>query len=279
MTSPQGSLKDKTVLVTGASRGIGRSIALRCAEDGARVVVAAKSDQPHPTLEGTIHTVAEEVRNAGGEALAVRLDVRDEEQVQQAIEQAAAHFGGLDVVVNNAGAVYLSPVEKTEIKQFDLMQQVNVRAVFVCARAALPFLRQSSCAHLLNIAPPVSLKPRWLAGRAGYTLSKYGMSLLTLGMAEEFRRDNIAVNGLWPRTLISTAALTRIGGEAIHARSRTPAIMADAAREILATEDLALTGQLLVDEDLLRSRGVTDFDHYAKDPDSTASLLPDLYLD
>ncbi|MCY4472707.1 MAG: NAD(P)-dependent oxidoreductase [Kistimonas sp.] len=273
------SLKGKTVFITGSSRGIGRAIALRCAQEGAQIVVAAKSDQPHPQLEGTIHTVADEIKSAGGQALALRLDVRDPEQVQQAVDQAAEHFGGIDILINNAGAVSLGSVEETSLKQFDLMQQVNVRAVFLCTRTALPLLKRSSHAQVLNIAPPLSIKPHWVKARAGYTVSKYGISLLTLGMAGEFRGHGIAVNALWPKTLISTAALTRIGGEKLHARSRKPAIMADAAREVLITPDLALTGQLLVDEDLLRTRGVTDFDHYACHPEQAASLLPDLYVD
>ncbi|MCL6271388.1 NAD(P)-dependent oxidoreductase [Sansalvadorimonas sp. 2012CJ34-2] len=274
------SLNKRTIFITGASRGIGREIALRCAREGANIVIAAKSDAPHPKLPGTIYTVAEEVAEAGGRALAIKLDVRDAEQVQKAMQQAAEHFGGIDVLVNNAGAISLTPVEHTPVKKYDLMNQINARAVFVCSQAALPFLKKSEAGgHILNLSPPLNLAEKWLKPYAAYTLSKYGMTILTLGMAAEFKRYGIAVNSLWPKTTISTAALTQVGDNTLDARSRTPAVMADAAREIFVTANQALTGQTLIDEDLLRERGFEDFLQYAVDPEQADNQFPDLFLD
>ncbi|CAM3546727.1 SDR family oxidoreductase [Parendozoicomonas haliclonae] len=273
------SLKNRTIFITGASRGIGREIALRCAREGANIVIAAKSDEPHPKLPGTIHSVAEEVVEAGGQALAIKVDVRDEESVKAAVAKAAEHFGGIDVVINNAGAISLTPVEVTPVKKYDLMNQINSRAVFVCSQAALPWLKKSEFGgHIINLSPPLNLDEKWLKPYAPYTLSKYGMTLLTLGMSGEFQRYGIAVNSLWPRTTIATAALNNVGDSSLNDRSRTPAIMADAAREILVTPDLALTGQTLLDEDLLRERGHTEFDHYAYNPEKADQLFPDLFL-
>ena len=274
------AFSNRTVLITGASRGIGRAIALRLARDGANVVIAAKSDQPHPKLPGTIHETAAAVEEAGGRALALRLDVRDEAAVAGVIAAAAERFGGLDAVINNAGAISLTSVEATDPKRFDLMQSVNARAVFVCARAALPFLKKSSHAHVLSLCPPLNFAGDWLKRYAPYTLSKFGMTMLSLGMAEEFRTAGVAVNCLWPRTLVATSAIEFAvpGGAALFARSRTPEIMADAAAEILRTPPTDLTGQCLLDEDFLRTRGVTDFTPYACDPANADRLLPDLFL-
>ncbi len=273
------SLNKRTVFITGASRGIGREIALRCAGEGANIVIAAKSDAPHPKLPGTIYSVAEEVVEAGGRALAIKLDVRDAEQVKKAMEQTADHFGGIDVLINNAGAISLTPVERTPVKKYDLMNQINSRAVFVCSQAALPWLKKAEAGgHILNLSPPLNLAEKWLKPYIAYTLSKYGMTILTLGIAAEFRRYGIAVNSLWPRTTIATSALSQVGDNSLNTRSRTPAIMADAAREILITGNLSLTGQTLLDEDLLRERGVEDFRHYACDPEQAENLFPDLFL-
>ncbi len=277
------SFASRTVLVTGASRGIGRAIAMRLGRSGANVIVAAKSDEPHPKLPGTIHDAAAEVEAAGGQALAVKLDVRDEEAVEAAVGQAVERFGGLDALVNNAGAISLTNVEQTPVKRFDLIQGVNSRAVFVCARSALPHLRRSAHAHILSLCPPLNFKGMWLRDHGPYTLSKFGMTILSLGMAEEFRRDGIAVNCLWPRTLIATAAVEFAipGGRGLFARGRKPEIMADAVAGILSTPPGELTGQCLLDEDFLRTRGVTDFADYAWDPPEAAAkgLLPDLFLD
>ncbi|KAF1051820.1 MAG: 3-oxoacyl-[acyl-carrier-protein] reductase FabG [Stenotrophomonas maltophilia] len=272
------TLKDKTLFITGASRGIGREIALRAARDGANLVIAAKSAEAHPKLPGTIHSVAEEVRAAGGQALALQLDVRDETAVRAAMEQAAAHFGGIDALVNNAGAIRLMGVEHLEPKRFDLMYQINTRAVMVCSQAALPWLKRSQ-GHILSLSPPLNLDPRWFAQHGPYTVTKYGMSMLTLGMHGEFARHGISVNALWPRTMIATAAIEfELGSRDAFKRARTPAIMADAAHAILSTSGRSLSGRLLIDEDLLREQGETDFERYRYDPDG-GTLVPDLFLD
>ncbi len=272
----------RTILITGASRGIGRAIALRLARGGANVVVASKSDEPHPKLPGTIHEVASEVDAAGGHGLAVRLDVRDEANVESAVAAAVERFGGLDAVVNNAGAIALTNVENTPPKRFDLLQSVNARAVYLCARAALPHLRRSAFGgHVLSLCPPLNFAGNWLRDHAPYTLSKFGMTILSLGMAEEFRASNVAVNCLWPRTLVATSAVEFAipGGKNLFARARKPEIVADAAAAVLATPPRELTGQCLLDEDFLRTRGVEDFAPYAWDAGAgEMSLLPDLFL-
>ena len=270
----------RTILVTGASRGIGRAIARRLARGGANVVVAAKSDEPHPRLPGTIGEVAAEVEAAGGHALAVRLDVRDEAAVDAAVAAAAERFGGLDALVNNAGALSLTNVENTPPKRFDLIQGVNARAVFLCARAALPHLKRSPHAHVLSLCPPLNFRGGWMRDHAPYTLSKMGMTILSLGMAEEFRAHGIAVNCLWPRTLIATSAVEFAipGGRSLFARARRPEIVADAVALVLLSAPGELTGQCLLDEDFLRTRGVADFAPYACDPVHAAKLLPDLFL-
>ncbi|OWU78224.1 NAD(P)-dependent oxidoreductase [Phaeobacter sp. 22II1-1F12B] len=273
-----GTLQGRTVFITGASRGIGREIALRAARDGANVVIAAKSAEPHPKLPGTIHSVAQEVEAAGGKALPVQLDVRDDDMIAVAMEQAANRFGGIDVVVNNAGAIRLDPAEKIEMKRFDLIFQINTRAVLAVTKAALPYLTKSEHAHVLSLSPPINLDRKWLGSYIPYTTTKYAMTLLSLGMAEEFRDRRIGVNTLWPRTTIATAAVEfEVGAEYI-ARSRTPAIMAEAAHAILASDPSEMTGQALLDEEILRERGQTEFDQYLNDPTCT-QLMMDLYVD
>lgn len=273
------SLSAKTLFITGASRGIGREIALKAAADGANIVIAAKSAEPHPKLEGTIFSVAAEVEAAGGKALALQLDVRDEQAVATAMAQAAEHFGGIDALVNNAGAIKLVGVEKLEPKRFDLMYQINTRAVMVCSQAALPYLKKSAGGHILNLSPPLNLDAKWFAQHGPYTVTKYGMSMLTLGMSEEFRKYGISVNSLWPKTMIATAAIEfELGSRNAFKRARTPAIMADAAHAILSSEGRSITGRLLIDEDILRERGVNDFEQYRFDP-AGGSLVPDLFVD
>ena len=273
------SLSAKTLFITGASRGIGREIALKAAADGANIVIAAKSAEPHPKLEGTIFSVAAEVEAAGGKALALQLDVRDEQAVATAMAQAAEHFGCIDALVNNAGAIKLVGVEKLEPKRFDLMYQINTRAVMVCSQAALPYLKKSAGGHILNLSPPLNLDAKWFAQHGPYTVTKYGMSMLTLGMSEEFKKYGISVNSLWPKTMIATAAIEfELGSRDAFKRARTPAIMADAAHAILSSEGRSLTGRLLIDEDILRERGVSDFEQYRFDP-AGGSLVPDLFVD
>jgi len=274
------SLRRQTIFITGASRGIGKAIALRAAADGARVVIAAKTVAPHPTLPGTIHTAAAEVEQAGGEALAVAVDVRDEAQVQAAVETAAGRFGGIDILVNNASAISLTGTERTPMKRFDLMHQVNARATFLCTQKALPHLRRSANPHVLNIAPPLhsTLTPRWFGAHLAYTMAKYGMSLCVLGMAEEFRGEGIAVNALWPRTAIDTAAIGFILDEEARRRSRLPAIMADAAHWILTRPARSLTGQFLMDEDVLKKSGVTDFAKYRHPGVTEDELISDFFV-
>ncbi|UYP28876.1 NAD(P)-dependent oxidoreductase [Pseudomonas sp. Z8(2022)] len=273
------SLNGKTLFITGASRGIGREIALKAAADGANIVIAAKSAKPHPKLEGTIFSVAAEVEAAGGKALALQLDVRDERAVAAAMAQAAEHFGGIDALVNNAGAIKLVGVEKLEPKRFDLMYQINTRAVMVCSQAALPYLKNSAGGHILNLSPPLNLDAKWFAQHGPYTVTKYGMSMLTLGMSEEFRKYGISVNSLWPKTMIATAAIEfELGSRDAFKRARTPAIMADAAHVILSSQGRSITGRLLIDEDILREQGVSDFEQYRFDP-AGGSLVPDLFVD
>ena len=276
-----GEFSGRTVFITGASRGIGRAMARRLARGGANIIVAAKSDEPHPKLPGTISEVAAEVEAAGGRALAVKLDVRDEAAVEAAVAMAAERFDGLDALINNAGALTLTNVENTPPKRYDLIQGVNARAVFVCTRAALPFLKRSAHAHVLSLCPPLDFRGDWMGKYAPYTLSKFGMTILSLGMAEEFRAHGIAVNCLWPRTLIATSAVefSIPGGRALFARARRPEIVADAVAEILRSPARELTGQCLLDEDFLRTRGVTDFSGYACDPAGVEALLPDLFLE
>jgi citronellol/citronellal dehydrogenase len=271
------TLAGKTLFITGASRGIGREIALRAARDGANVAIAAKTAEPHPKLAGTIHSVAEEVRGAGGRALAIQLDVRDEAAIAAAVEATVAKFGALDILVNNASAISLTPTMQTPAKRFDLMLGVNARATFLCSQAAIPHLRKSSNPHILTLSPPLNMDPKWFAGHVAYTMSKYGMSMCTLGMAEELRPDGIAVNSLWPRTTIATAAVEVHFPAAVVKASRVAAIMADAAHAILASEARKNTGNFYIDEELLRRAGEKDFDRYAVTPG--VPLFQDLFVD
>ncbi|HSD99577.1 MAG TPA: NAD(P)-dependent oxidoreductase [Burkholderiales bacterium] len=270
-------LKGKTIFITGATRGIGREIALRCARDGARIVVTGKTSEPHPKLSGTIHSVAREVEAAGGAALPIQLDVRDAEAVADAVKQAAATFGGIDCLVNNASAISLTGTLDTPVKRLDLMLAVNLRGTFVCSQACIPHLKKAANPHILTISPPLNMKPRWFKDHVAYTMAKYGMSMCTLGMAEELRAFGVAVNSLWPRTTIATAAIEVNFPEAILKASRKPAIMADAAYVILSRDSRSATGNFYIDEDVLRAEGVTDFGPYAVTPG--AKLYPDPFLD
>lgn len=274
------TLKNRTLFITGGSRGIGLAIAKRCAAAGANIVIAAKTAKPHPKLPGTIHTAAAEIEAAGGQCLPLQVDIRDEAQVAEAVKATAGHFGGIDILVNNASAINLTNTENTPIRRFDLMMGVNSRGTFLVTQACLPFLRQSAAArrnpHVLTLSPPLNLDPKWFAPHVAYTMAKYGMSLCVLGHAEEFRADGIAVNALWPRTVIATAALQMIPGvKPEHGRS--PDIMADAAYAVLTADAATTTGNFFIDEDVLRAAGVSDFDRYAVVPGSR-SLLPDLFL-
>jgi citronellol/citronellal dehydrogenase len=273
------SLNGKTLFITGASRGIGLAIARRAAEDGANIAVVAKTTEPHPRLPGTIHTAAREITDAGGHALAIATDIRDENQVQAAVAGTIEHFGGIDILINNASAISLTGTLETPMKRFDLMFGVNVRGTFLCSQACLPALKEAARRgrnpHILNLSPPLNTHPKWLGPHVAYTISKYGMSMCALGLAEEFRKDGIAVNALWPRTIIDTAALQVIPG-APGRRGRTVQIMADAAYVVL-NSGLEISGRILIDEDVLRSAGVSDFSKYAVTP-GNADLLQDLFL-
>lgn len=273
------SLKGKTIFITGASRGIGREIALKAAQDGANIVIAAKTVEAHAKLGGTIHSVAKEIEAAGGQALPIQLDVRDQVAVAAAMKQAAAHFGGIDVLINNAGAINLNGVESLDPNRFDLMYQVNTRAVMVCSQTALPYLKQSANPHIISLSPPLNLKESWFGVHAPYTISKYGMSMLTIGMNQEFEKYGISVNSLWPRTIIATAAIEfSLGGRELFTRARTPAIMADAAYAMMTTQGRSLTGRLLIDEEILAEHGVTDFEQYRVEA-SDDELMLDLFVD
>ncbi|MET4637796.1 NAD(P)-dependent oxidoreductase [Mycetocola sp. 2940] len=275
MTAP---LHGKTLLMSGGSRGIGLAIALRAARDGANVVMLAKTDIPDPRLEGTIHTAADAIQKAGGQALAVVGDVRNDGDIANAVDQAVSTFGGIDIVVNNASVISLARTLDLDPKRFDLMQDVNMRGTFMLSRAALPHLKAAENAHILSLSPPINLDPKWLGAHTGYTLAKYGMSLATLGFAAEFARDGIAANTLWPRTTIKTAAVGNIlGGEALLAKSRTPEIYADAAYEVLTKPAREYTGQSLIVEDVLIAAGVTDFSRYSPGVDEK-DLFPDIFL-
>jgi citronellol/citronellal dehydrogenase len=272
-----GTLAGKTLFITGASRGIGLAIALRAARDGANVVIAAKTTDPHPKLEGTIHSAAEAIRAAGGQALAVPVDVRDEAQIAEAVRRGVEAFGGIDVLVANASAISLTRTKDTPLKRFDLMHQVNTRGTFACAQACLPHLERAANPHVLVLAPPLRLEPRWFGPHLAYSLAKFGMSLCVLGLAEEQREAGIAVNALWPRTIIATAAVRNLlGGEEVIRGARRPDIVADAAHAILTRESRACTGNFFIDEQVLAEAGVTDFTRYAVDP--AAPLIPDLFV-
>ncbi len=276
------TLKGKTLFITGASRGIGKAIAMRAAADGANIVVAAKSKVPHPKLPGTIFSAAEEIEAAGGQALAIATDIRDEAQVRVAVDETVETFGGIDILVNNASAISLTPTADTAMKRFDLMWAVNARGTFVCSQACLPHLKKADNPHILAMSPPLNMNAVWFSDHLAYTMSKYGMSMCVLGMAEEFREDGIAVNALWPRTVIRTAALNMLVGTSLAKllkveNCREPQILADAAHAILTQSAKICTGNFYIDEQVLQATGITDFDQYAVDPD--APLARDLFLD
>jgi len=272
------SLKGKTLFITGASRGIGYAIGLRAARDGANIVIAAKTETDNPKLPGTIHSAAQDMIAAGGKALAIACDIRNEEQVRAAIDKAVETFGGIDILINNASAINLSGTLDLEMKRFDLMHQVNARGTFLCSKLALPHLKKASNPHILTLSPPLNMRPQWFGTWLAYTMAKYGMSLCTLGLAQEFKRDGIAVNSLWPETTIATAAVRNLlGGEEMIRGSRTPEIVADAAYEILTRNAKECTGNFFLDVEVLNSIGVTDLSKYAVD--ATHTLQRDLFLD
>lgn len=275
------NLRGKTLFITGASRGIGLAIAKRAARDGANIAVIAKTTVPHPKLPGTIHSAAEEIESAGGKALALAVDIRDETAVAAAAQRCAEHFGGIDILVNNASAISLTDTLSTPMKRFDLMFGVNVRGTYVCSQACVPYLKRAashgSGAHILNLSPPLNMNAQWFAPHVAYTMAKYGMSMCVLGMAEEFRADGIAVNALWPRTVIATAALNVIPGVDVS-RGRKPEIMADAAHAILTRDPRTCTGNFFIDDEVLTEAGVTDLDQYSVVP-GTRDFLPDFFLD
>ncbi|WP_438354435.1 SDR family oxidoreductase [Microbacterium sp. CJ88] len=275
------TLAGKTILMSGGSRGIGLAIALRAARDGANIALLAKTDTPHPKLEGTVHTAAQQIRDAGGQALPIVGDVRDDDSIAEAVLTTQGEFGGIDIVVNNASVIDLSGSLDLAAKKYDLMQDVNVRGTFLLSRAALPMLRDAANPHILSLSPPLNITPKWLGAHTGYTLAKYGMTMVTLGLAAEFAADGIAANTLWPRTTIATAAVQNvIGGDALMQVSRTPEVYADAAYEVLIRPAREYTGQTLVVEDVLEAAGVTDFSGYAAVPGTPdAALYPDIFLD
>jgi citronellol/citronellal dehydrogenase len=271
------SLKGKTLFITGGSRGIGLAIALAAAREGANVAIAAKTDKPHPKLPGTIHTAAREIVAAGGRALPLAVDVRDEAAVKAAIERAAETFGGIDIVVNNASAITINNVEATDMKRFDLMHQVNTRGAFVVSKYAIPHLEKAANPHILMLSPPLDMRAKWFVPHTAYSIAKYGMSLIVLGLAGELHPKGIAVNALWPRTTIATAAIQNLlGGDSVMRMSRTPEIVADAARRIFAKPAREFSGHFLIDDTFLAAEGVTDFDHYRVDP--TQPLQPDFFV-
>ncbi|MGB7260148.1 MAG: NAD(P)-dependent oxidoreductase [Pseudolabrys sp.] len=261
------SLQGKTLFITGASRGIGLAIALKAAADGANIAIAAKTVTPHPKLEGTIHTAAAQIEKAGGKALPLAVDVRDESAVKDAIDKTAAAFGGIDIVVNNASAIQTTPVTQTDMRRFDLMHQINARGTFMVSKYAIPHLERAANPHIMMLSPPLDMQEKWFAPYTGYAMAKFGMSMVTLGLAGELRGKGIAVNALWPRTTIATAAIKNLlGGDAIMRRSRKPEILAEAAWRIFQKPARSFTGNFLIDDTFLSGEGVTDFDKYRADP-------------
>ncbi len=271
-------LANKTLFITGGSRGIGLAIALRAARDGANIAIAAKTAEPHPKLAGTIYSAAQEIEGAGGKALPLQVDIRDAAAVQAAVQRTAEVFGGIDICINNASAINLSTTETIDIARFDLIQQINMRGTFVTSRACVPYLKKSANPHILTLSPPLTMRADWFAQNLPYTLSKYGMSMVMLGMAREFKADGIACNSLWPRTTIATAAVEyALGGEVMLKQSRSPAIMADAAYAILNEPAAAYSGQFLIDDEVLAAKGVTDFEPYSHTAGS--KLFADIFVD
>ncbi len=269
--------KNKTAFITGASRGIGKAIALKLAANGANIIVAAKSTEENPKLGGTIYTAAQEIKSAGGNALPVRCDIRDEEQVEQAINQAVEAFGGIDILINNASAIDLSTTEQLTLKRFDLMFDINARGTFCVSKACIPFLKKSTNPHILNLSPPLNFDKKWLGSHIAYTMSKYNMTMIALGLAEELKKYNIAANTLWPKTTIATAAVQNLlGGDQLMKMSRKPDVIADAAFFILQKSSAECSGNNFIDEDVLAAEGVTDFEQYAVTPGGR--LYPDLFL-
>jgi citronellol/citronellal dehydrogenase len=279
VSSMERSLEGKTLLISGASRGIGLAIALKAARDGANVALIAKTAEPNPKLEGTVYTAAEAIEDAGGRALPIVGDIRDEEQVFSAVGQAVERFGSIDVCVNNASAINLSGTEDLEMKRYDLMQDINTRGTFLVSKACIPHLKHAENPHVLSLSPPLNLAPKWFGSYPAYAIAKYGMSMCTLGMAEEFRKEGIAFNSLWPRTIIATAAVQNLlGGEEAMARSRKPELVADAAYVIVTRPSRETTGNFFLAEDVLAEEGVTDLSQYSYG-DSEADLQPDLFVD
>jgi citronellol/citronellal dehydrogenase len=271
------SLQGKTLVITGASRGIGLAIGLRAARDGANIAILAKTTEEHPKLPGTIHSAAKEIETAGGHALALQCDIRYEDQVVEAIEKAAQHFGGVDILVNNASAISLTPTGKTEMKRFDLMHQVNARGTYMCSKHAVAHLKKSQNPHILTLSPPFNMDPKWFKNYCAYTIAKYGMSMCTLGMSEELKGDGIAVNSLWPETAIDTAAVRNLlGGDSTVAGSRKPDIVADAAYWIFSQPASECTGNFFIDSDVLKRAGISDLSAYAVKPGH--ELVPDLFI-
>jgi len=270
-------MKNKTAFITGSSRGIGKAIALKLAKEGCNIVVAAKTAEPHPKLEGTIYTAAEEIEKEGGNALPLVVDIRSEEMIQNAVSKTIETFGGIDILINNASAISLTPIEQTTQKRYDLMHEINVRGTFMVSKACIPHLKKSENPHILTLSPPLNLDPKWFGAHLAYTMSKYGMSMTVLGQSNELKSSGIAANALWPKTTIATAAIMNLlGGDAIVQASRKPDIMADAAYLILNKNSKECTGNFFIDEDLLKENGVTDFDQYAVNPKN--SLMKDLFL-
>ncbi|MDM4771994.1 NAD(P)-dependent oxidoreductase [Solimonas sp. SE-A11] len=271
------SLKGKTLFLTGGSRGIGLAIAVRAARDGANVAIAAKTAEPHPKLPGTIYSAAEEIEKAGGKALPILCDIREEQQLADAVQKTAETFGGIDILVNNASAIQLTGTLQTDMKRYDLMNGINARGTYMSGRICIPYLKKSANPHILTLSPPLDMKPKWFGPNLAYAIAKYGMSLCTLGWAEEFKRDGIAANSLWPRTTIATAAVKMIGGDPFLKQSRTPEVMADAAHAILTKNSREFTGQFCIDDLVLYEAGVRDFSQYAAVP-GTTQFLPDFFL-
>ena len=271
-------MKGRTVLITGGRRGIGKAIALKLAKEGANIAIAAKTAEPHPKLEGTIFTAAAEIEALGVKALPLQCDIRYEDQVQQAINATAEKFGGIDILINNASAISLTPTEQTEPKRFDLMHDIQVRGTFFMCRGCIPFLKKSNHAHILNLSPPINLNPKWLAQHLAYTISKYGMSMIIMGLAEELKKDKIAANALWPKTTIATAAVQNLlGGDFLIQRSRKPEIVAEAAYHILKQDPSSCTGNFFTDEEVLEKEGIKDLSAYGVNMDQP--LMKDIFLD